>query len=192
MKEKADLKKEREKFKKEQEKFKKGCAKQTALCEKLRRTLERDVDVRRTEFAEEGKKMSARADQVEKLRKAAKERMQQGKVLTQQLEDEQKEQQSQLVEMEKQLAMEKQELQSRVYDLEDKVGHIRRLHKKVAHEKKAAEELHLTDVEALQREVKKLSRVQQFLKGVDVKVGRQPYHIGRGGGATQRNLEPTS
>ena len=77
VKEKADLKKEREKFKKEQEKFKKGCAKQTALCEKLRRTLERDVDVRRTEFAEEGKKMSARADQVEKLRKAAKERMQQ-------------------------------------------------------------------------------------------------------------------
>lgn len=39
----------------------------------------------------------------------------------------------------------------------------------------------MADVKELQRELKKLSRVQRFLDGVDIKRGRQSYQKGRGG-----------
>jgi hypothetical protein len=65
--------------------------------------------------------------------------------------------------------------------LETEQRENRRKLSEAEHALKTSKEHHVADVKELQREVKKLSRVQRFLDGVDIKRGRQSYQKGRGG-----------
>ena len=168
--EKNKLKLEREDFNKHRKMVRQEHKVAEAGIMKLQKNCERGVESQRLEFDKREHAVAEQEQKLVKLKAQAVAKLRQGKLLSQALEDESDKQAAKLQALEEAVIEEKTALQHQKWAAEEKYTTTRRRLNEVLHKMETSKAHSLSEVGDLQREMKKLSRAQRFLDGIDIKV----------------------